>query len=141
MYLQLMINSTQQNATRFPLLRLPAEIRHMVFNHVFQDKHYSIGPGYPMWKRPSLHHDLGLFLVSRQLYRETALLPYKLAVFQLAYYTYRLPVLIHLDGFLRERSKAQIEVMARVECYDSRCMDIPLVMGTGVYWAASLKII
>ena len=135
-----MINSTQQNATRSPLLRLPPEIRHMVFNHVFQDKHYSIGYGYPMWKRSSLHHDLGLFLVSRQLYRETSLLPYKLGVFHLWYE----PILCSdLRNLLRERSKVQIEVMARVRCYTGWSTDQEEegVTRTGMDWAAELRLV
>ena len=91
MYLQLMINSSQQNATRSPLLRLPAEIRIMVFGYVFQDEDYYTGSGYPIYsmqEHPSLRRDLGLLLFSRQLYREAASLPYKLAVFRLDFHRY-----------------------------------------------------
>ncbi|RYN20526.1 hypothetical protein AA0112_g10711 [Alternaria arborescens] len=102
---------TERNATSSPLFRLPAEIRNMVFNHVFQDERYCIGPGYWMEDYPSLRRNLSLLLVSRQLYHETVLLPYKLAVFQLLYHSYEHSVLLHLKGFLRGQSKAQIEVM------------------------------
>jgi hypothetical protein len=111
----------------------------MVFNHVFQDERYFIGTCYDLEERPSLRRDLGLFLVSRHLYHETALLPYKLGVFKVADDYHDRSVLIPLKGFLRERSKAQIEVMARVECYDSRYM-VMEVMGSGVYWVARLQL-
>jgi hypothetical protein len=111
----------------------------MVFYHVFQDERYFIGTCYGLEERPSLRRDLGLFLVSRHLYHETALLPYKLGVFRLADDWHDRSVLFPLKGFLRERSKAQIEVMARVECYDSRYM-VMGVMGTGAYWAARLQL-
>jgi len=111
----------------------------MVFGYVFQDEDYCIGPGYWMEDYPSLRRNLSLLLVSRQLYHETVLLPYKLAVFQLLYHSYEHSVLIHLKGFLRGRSKAQIEVMVRVGCYDSLYMKMA-VMGTGVYWAATLQL-
>lgn len=111
----------------------------MVFNHVFQDERYWICPWYSLRERPSLRRDLGLFLVSRQLYHETALLPYKLGVFTVADDWHNVSELIPLNRFLRERSKAQIEVMARVECYDRFYMG-PTVMGTGVYWAARIQL-
>lgn len=111
----------------------------MVFNHVFQDERYFIGTCYGSEERPSLRRDLGLFLVSRHLYHETALLPYKLGVFRVADDWHDRSVLFPSKRFLREQSKAQIEVMARVECYDSRYMN-PATMGTGVYWAARIQL-
>jgi hypothetical protein len=111
----------------------------MVFDYVFQGESYVIGPGSSMRQRPSLRRDLGLLLVSRQLYHETALLPYKLGLFQLAHYYHDPSVFSRVEELLRGRSKAQIEVMARVECYDSRYM-VMGVMGTGAYWAARLQL-
>ncbi|CAN9340262.1 unnamed protein product [Alternaria alternata] len=133
---------SHQNAINSPLLRLPAEIRTMVFNHVFQGESYVIGPGSWMRKRPSLRRDLGLLLVSWQLYHETALLPYKLGLFQLAHYYHDPSEFSRVEELLRGRSKAQIEVMARVGYYDGRWMDMEsdVVMGTGVYWAARLQL-
>jgi hypothetical protein len=141
MYLQLMINSSHQNATNSPLLRLPTEIRTMVFDYVFQGESYVIGPGSSMRQRPSLRRDLGLLLVSRQLYHETALLPYKLGLFQLAHYYHDPSVFSRVEELLRGRSKAQIEVMVQVGYYDGRWMDTEsdVVMGTGVYCAARLQ--
>ncbi|KAH8629783.1 hypothetical protein IG631_14360 [Alternaria alternata] len=130
---------TRQNATSSPLLRLSAEVRNMVFNYVFQDEIYAINPGPLTRKRLSSRRKLGPFLVSRQLYHETALLPYKLGVFQLGDHSWDHCILSRLKAFLWGRSKAQIEVMARIECYDSRYMDTKVV-GTGVYWAAELHL-
>lgn len=111
----------------------------MVFNHVFQDERYLIGTCYGLEERPSLRRDLGLFLVSRHLYHEIALLPYKLRVFRVSDDWHDRSTYLPLKGFRREQSKAQIEAMARVECYDSRYMK-PAVMGTGVYWAARVHL-
>ena len=112
----------------------------MVFNHVFQDERYFIGTCYGSEERPSLRRDLGLFLVSRHLYHETALLPYKLGVFKLSRYCYSHSLHGRLKEFLGGRSKAQIEVMGRVQCNDSRWPHVEMVMGTGVYWAARFQL-
>ena len=112
----------------------------MVFDYVFHDEDYLIGPGYWMKDYPSLRRNLGLFLVSRQLYHETALLPYKLGVFKLSRYCYSHSLHGRLKEFLGGRSKAQIEVMGRVQCNDSRWPHVEMVMGTGVYWAARFQL-
>jgi len=59
------------------------------------------------------HTDLGLLLVSRQVYHETALLPYKLAAFV---FDGKYP-LHPMDAqvFLEERSEAQLAVLGRME--------------------------
>ncbi|KAL1794583.1 hypothetical protein ACET3X_006399 [Alternaria dauci] len=70
----------------FPLLRLPAEIRNAIYEHVFSDTQCNL-------YNPSVEEDvvralqsfnacnLGLLATCRQLYTETHLLPYKLAYF------------------------------------------------------------
>lgn len=112
----------------------------MVFGYVIQDEDYCIGPGYWMKDYPSLRRNLGLFLVSRQLYHETALLLYKLGIFKLSRYCYSHSLHFRLKGFLGGQSKAQIEVMGRVQCNDSRWPQVEMVMGTGVYWAARFQL-
>jgi hypothetical protein len=76
----------QLNAINSPLLRLPAELRNRIFTYVFSGEEYRFlgNERGPITCRISSfqHNGLGPLLVSRQLYIETAILPYKLGTFR-----------------------------------------------------------
>lgn len=84
--------SSKLNAANSPLLRLPAELRNIVYSYVFEGDHYELGGYLFTGKRPDKGNTLtwrtlrtnalGLPLGSHQLQAETTLLPYKLGVFQ-----------------------------------------------------------
>lgn len=87
-----MMFSTTLNAINSPLLRLPAELRNMIFGWVFRDVEYGLADTYlPQDGILSMHivntfgshtlHDLILLLICRQVHAETALLPYSLGSF------------------------------------------------------------
>ncbi|RYN15626.1 hypothetical protein AA0115_g12931 [Alternaria tenuissima] len=82
---------TELNAVNSPLLRLPAEIRNMIFEQVFVNRviHLEAYSESPIFI-PDIYiyyrlADVGLslFFASRQLHTETALLPYKLCTMRL----------------------------------------------------------
>jgi hypothetical protein len=108
--------STQRNA-KSPLLQLPAELRNQI---------YALALSHPMiticrYLSPISfrfcttiqrirRYPLNLLYVCRQIYSETAVLPYKLNSFDI-YNEFNCKVLVE---FLKERTTAQVEVMQRV---------------------------
>ncbi|CAN9135687.1 unnamed protein product [Alternaria alternata] len=88
---------SELNAANSPLLRLPAEIRNMIYDNVFRDQVLVLVPREPGSTDLFEHyydlkqydprvraHDkqcLSLLRVPRQLYREGALMPYQLVTF------------------------------------------------------------
>jgi hypothetical protein len=58
----------------------------------------------------TLHHCIGLLFVCRQVHAETALLPYELNTFNMLS-----PSSIFLNGFLKQRTMAQRQVMMEVK--------------------------
>jgi hypothetical protein len=93
----LTIDSVERNAQQSPLLRLPAEIRNMIFIFALSDniisptlwhadsdpdpEHTSTVSRSVTGNRPPLHR-FSLLRVSRQIYAETAILPYHLSTFR-----------------------------------------------------------
>ncbi|KAI4644833.1 uncharacterized protein J4E79_010968 [Alternaria viburni] len=83
--------SNSLNAVNSPLLRLPAELRNMIYDCVFSGDSFLFDQYWFPGRRPNgvallcsgayQSHTLGLLLASRQLHDETALHPYKLGVF------------------------------------------------------------
>ncbi|CAN9343432.1 unnamed protein product [Alternaria sp. RS040] len=71
----------------FPLLRLPAELRNAIYEHVFSDTQYDFDVSCMVEDDTRASQsfnecNLGLIAASRQLHAETRLLPYSLAVFR-----------------------------------------------------------
>ncbi|KAI4604738.1 hypothetical protein J4E83_010979 [Alternaria metachromatica] len=111
---------TQRNATASPLLRLPAEIRNMIFAYALSHGDTKLhiipsiqdGPGGTgCWKHRSWPDpvNVSLLYVCRQIHLETALLPYELNIF-VVYGHYNA-----VKDFFERRTTAQIGAMARVE--------------------------
>ena len=151
--------STKLNAVQSPFLRLPAEIRNLVYHHLFCDAVYQ--PRFEMWNEymhvmcPRADNRF-MLRVCRQIHHETALLPYRMGIFDFA------PPLFpmrskpskrwrwELWGFMKNRSRAQIMALARVKVLihphggvgDSwtrlEQRGDKVVSGTGPYWAAKL---
>ncbi|CAN9136005.1 unnamed protein product [Alternaria alternata] len=68
-------------APHFPFLRLPAELRNVVYNYVFSGTHHAISnSGFRLTAC-----NMGLLLVSRQVHTECALLPYKLSTLSFSF--------------------------------------------------------
>jgi hypothetical protein len=85
---------------------------------------------------------LSLLRVSRQLYRETALLPYQLTTFNFGCARYPgIKPLDVLEMFLLNRSWAQISRLRNLKYFESQWpYHMPYVekTGTGLYWFAHL---
>jgi len=118
-------------------------VYHYVFCDVVAnlDEHSWYSYQVAVWK---FFGDNGLKLlnVSRQIYQETALLPYKLATFKFGLsgtwsYGHKRNA---IKGFLDRRSEVQIEVLGNLELlsYYSGFEGVNLT-GTGAYWVARLS--
>ncbi|KAI4706343.1 hypothetical protein J4E89_009077 [Alternaria sp. Ai002NY15] len=121
--------STKLNAVNSPLLRLPAELRNIVYEYVFNGNSFVFDEYLFTDRRPNgeallcsgavRNHTLGLLLVSRQLYAESALYPYKLGFFDFRFDEGHFDEegwheeVVH--GFLQARSREQISAIARME--------------------------
>ncbi|OAG21842.1 hypothetical protein CC77DRAFT_1094132 [Alternaria alternata] len=157
--------STEINAVRSPLLRLPAEIKAMIYTYVFDEfvlinkypwflnYHVSLRPrqfsDYDRYPSSAYceHNFLSLLHVSRQIHQETALLPYKLATF---YFDTLPPEELEDDEdnmfsairvFLEKRTRKQVEALAKLEIniFDDDVSGIgELESGTGMYWVTEL---
>ena len=68
-----------------PLLRLPAEIRRMIWEYVFSGSVWR-ARGYPEGKKP-LVKSLSILQTCRQIYSETCLLPYRVGTLSFSVYT------------------------------------------------------
>ncbi|KAI4611107.1 hypothetical protein J4E83_008050 [Alternaria metachromatica] len=169
---------TELNAIQSPLLRLPAEIREMIYTHVFRNEIFELDqnlkPDVEAWilngavtltphdtdSHPQRYPGMELLLASRQIHQEAALHPYKLATFDfgVSFNSGRLvgigPKHIAMKFFLKERSMAQAEVLARMQVCVSGEQWSPqkalesratasrrkgsMRKGDGAYWAAEL---
>ena len=147
--------SYKSNAINSPLLRLPGEIRNMIFGWVFRGVEYGLANGY--WPYDEVvrmqidnqsgrhtFRDFNLLRVCRQVHAETALLPYSLGSFDipgvdqsLCYYE-RLQA---LEGFMKRRTEEQIDAISRLTFDGSRDdeSEVPELMEeTGAFWVANL---
>jgi len=166
-------SSAMVNRKRSPLLRLPAELRNMVYDYVFNDSHYRFHQFLHTDRRPDesephcsgtfRSNNLGLLLTSRQLRKETALLPYKLGVFRFhfeeilpEYHPYEDIVEKAFDAhkesglkedewwldvvrdFLYARSAKQIEAIGKLEVDTDGLFEITSESQTGAEWAAEV---
>ncbi|CAI9634744.1 unnamed protein product [Alternaria burnsii] len=146
----------------FPFLRLPAEVRNMVYHYVFVGTCYTLIDHQPSKavKReyrkamgpPKDTVDLSLLYVSRQLNYETATLPYKLGVFRFGTNTHprnsELQKLKFFMGFLEQRSRAQIEALSHIGVFGYKrpaCFGFlggrKERWGSGRYWIAQLDVV
>jgi hypothetical protein len=121
--------SANSNAINSPLLRLPGEIRNIIYAHVFDGTQYNFAEysfgsednGGKLTSDESFkENNMGLLLVSRQIHEETALLPYKMGEFLI-----KTEAPDAAEGwecvrtFLEDRSQVQIMSMSRIEIWDS----------------------
>ena len=108
---------TYLNATTSPLLRLPAEIRNMIFEYAMYQGTIDF-----VWNHDSRRGIVdpennyvtplpSLLFVSRQIHSEVAILPYKLNIF-----SFRLYNLLDLSNFLDQRTQEQLDLMTEVRC-------------------------
>jgi len=121
--------STELNAVNSPILCLPAELRNIIYDYVFESDHYLFDQYFFTGMRPDgerllcsgsfLRKDLALLLTSRQLHAEAALHPYKLGFFD---FRFEEPAFYEdqwhegvLQRFLQDRSRKQIGAIARME--------------------------
>ena len=118
--------SSKSNAVKSPLLRLPAEIRNIIFLYVFDvagyqlelDNYYgdrrvvlSGSEGYLSWRR----YVLRLLLVCRQVHAETALLAYELGRFYFEALDWRShEAVVGMRTFLGRLSPRQLHATGRV---------------------------
>jgi len=173
-----MSNSTELNAIQSSLLRLPAEIREMIYTYVFRNEVFELDqnsrPDVEAWilngavtltshdtdLHPQRYPGMALLLASRQIHQEAALHPYRLATFDfgVSFTSGRVvgigPKHIAMKFFLKERSMAQAEVLARMQVCVSEGQWCPqkalasraaanrrtgsMKTGDGGYWAAEL---
>ncbi|KAI4644832.1 uncharacterized protein J4E79_010967 [Alternaria viburni] len=137
---------TARNATKSPLLRLPAELRNLIYTYAFDNTTYTFFKSNRDTEitpcNESLTEDsMSLLLVSRQIHAETAYLPYKLITFDF---------LVHNDNksqwkpyvrkFLAKRSEEQIKAMSCLTLRRWTYEEQGFAMGTGLYWVKRLKI-
>ncbi|KAL1794579.1 hypothetical protein ACET3X_006395 [Alternaria dauci] len=92
--------TTRLKATPFPFLRLPAELRNLIYTHVFSGNIHVVFDG--ICPRSLQESNLGLLLVSRQVHAECALLPYELSTFDLGHTGYE-----QFCYFVQERTEQQ----------------------------------
>jgi len=105
---------SQRNQVQSPLLRLPSELRNIIYRYVFQGcsiwvtkNHQDLLYGLRLW----CIHDLdivSLLLTCRQVHAEAAILPYRFLVFE-----------FHggaaiIEKFLSARSPAQLEAIQTI---------------------------
>jgi len=156
--------STSLNAVNSPLLRLPAELRNIIYDYVFVDAYLieqrDRGPIYVdiplLCVRVPVSNVLGLLLASRQLHCETALLLYKLSTFQFdldvphdtseddasTYSGYGDEGDVDYDvvkEFLCDRSAEQLKAITKMElCTFDVDVVISFEIGTGEEWTKKL---
>lgn len=145
--------STTLNAVDSPLLRLPAELRNIIFAHVYAGTVYTFDettkttartqPDFMGWVRLlDPKRRVGLSLVCRQTHNETILLPYELGTFCfLPLLQEGLDGLRMLERFLERRSTAQIDAMCNVRFTGwSRVLRTHWhQQRTATYWVATLE--
>jgi hypothetical protein len=102
--------STQLNATNSPLLHLPGELRNQIYGYVLGDLKLKFYLYKASFRKKG--NKLELLFTCRQVYAETALLPYTLNTF--TFKTSALKYKPHLRHFLKKSLGAQIQAMSRV---------------------------
>ncbi|KAI4706344.1 hypothetical protein J4E89_009078 [Alternaria sp. Ai002NY15] len=135
---------TALNAANSPLLRLPAELRNMIYGNVFDYITYNLYMpygDYPLCESSFQEAGMGLILVSRQVHDETAYLPYELSAFDfLVYDANKSQWKSDVRKFLAKRSEEQIKAMSCLTLRRYSHEEQAFAMGTGLYWVKRLKI-
>ena len=131
-----MCYSSISNAVNSPLLRLPAELRNIIFHYVYADKTYVFredveAKAVGSYRReddesPSdLKREACVSFVCRQLNAETSLLPYELGVFSFNVVAKNggYAGLWMLEDFLGERTDQQFDAIAQltIEQWSDEC--------------------
>jgi len=111
------VNGAPQAIIESPLLRLPPELRNIIFAYALD--HGTVSPHLGTTslerrlRKDPIRKRFGLLFTCRQIYAETALLPYKLNTFSVR----GLLPLVALENFLCRRTQAQMQVMDKVQMY------------------------
>jgi len=143
--------SSKSNAANSPLLRLPAEIRNLIFAYVFDvtgyelelaDHHYArraVLSGSGAYLRTYV---LRLLLVCRQVHAETALLAYELGSFIFRANEWDPhEAVVAMRSFLERRSPIQLRAIGKVTLWrypaHHRCRFWAQTR-TAAYWLAKL---
>ncbi|KAL1794580.1 hypothetical protein ACET3X_006396 [Alternaria dauci] len=125
----------------FPFLRLPAEIRNIIYHYVFYGTRISLRPALRKIQ-PTGRPNLSLLYVCRQLHDETALLPYMLTSFDVNYSMTTWNKYRDMKLFLEKRSRAQIEALADVRLrYNQGSVRRMEQSGDGAYWMAQFGLL
>ncbi|KAI4647685.1 hypothetical protein J4E93_004095 [Alternaria ventricosa] len=109
---------TARNATKSPLLRLPAELRNLIYACAFDNTTYNFFQDNKKTERTlyaelSTEDSMSLLLVSRQINAETAYLPYQLSTFNfMVYKSNKKQWKPYVRRFLARRSEEQIKAMS-----------------------------
>ena len=139
-------HSTARNATKSPLLRLPAELRNLIYACTFDNTTYNFFQDNKPTEKTlcagsSTENNMSLLLVSRQVHAETAYLPYELSTFDfLVYKADKREWKAYLRRFLAKRSEEQIKAMSCLTLRRWSYEEQTFAMGTGLYWVKRLKI-
>ena len=137
--------STARNTIKSPLLRLPAELRNLIYTYAFDNTTYNFFQGNKITERTlyaelSTEASMSLLLVSRQVNAKTAYLPYQLSTFNfMVYKSNKKQWKPYVRRFLAERSEEQIKAMSCLTVRRSFDESEWYAMGTGLYWAERLK--
>jgi len=100
------------NTLNSPLLRLPAELRNVIFAYVFSDNVY-LFDGSNVYRKYTAsttlfdENNLGVLVASRQLHAETALLPYQLAFFHFKFRVSKVEWSYCVERFVKNRTREQ----------------------------------
>jgi len=136
--------STELNSVDSPLLRLPAEIRGMIFTYIFSGEEY-LFHGHDgntlTCGRSFTELNMSFLLVSRQAHAETALLPYNHGTicFRLDEDQPDRLVTDSIETFLEKRSVEQIKAIASLEtCVTYLGYPRHRTVNTGTFWAQRL---
>jgi len=116
--------SSKSNAANSPLLRLPAEIRNIIFSYVYTVADYGLeldndyGACHVVLSGPGMYlgeYEVHSFLVCRQVHVETALLPYELGrfIFMAQEWGSHLAV-VGMRSFLERLSPRQLHATGKV---------------------------
>ncbi|KAI4613401.1 uncharacterized protein J4E87_009868 [Alternaria ethzedia] len=145
---------TTLNAVSSPLLRLPAELRNMIFAYVYTGMIYKFDDFESFETKPSdqyrrmasgrwLEQQTSdkLPLTCRQMHAETALLPYSLSTFLFEAELLVFRGLKNLKRFLGRRTSEQINAMANVELcqWSDTLISYWYQQNTAAYWVAKLE--
>lgn len=108
------MDSARQNQRDSPLLRLPAELRNQIFQYALGCKTWTFlvreSHQQTVYVPSRLEHALALLAVCRQIYAETALLPFSLDTFSFDHYT-------DLQWWLKAQRPAQSDVVSTISIH------------------------